>query len=103
MAPGMEVRGERLLRLLAFRRYVGGFLALCLTAGAPLLLCFVLPPLRARTLWLNPWLAGGVWVSVLVALIVWQTIGERRLMKQEARLAPPPEVASPPRARKECE
>lgn len=79
LAPGMEVRGEHLLRVLAFRRHVGGFLGLCLTVLVPLALFVVLPPLRASTPWLNPWVAGGTWVAIVVGLMAWQAAGERRL------------------------
>lgn len=75
----MEVRGEHSLRVVAFRRHVGGFLGLWLTALVPLSLFAVLPPLWARVPWLNLWIAGGVWVAVVVALLVWQGVGEQRL------------------------
>ena len=78
-APGMEVRGEHVLRVIAFRRHVGGFLGLWLTILVPLGLLAVLPPLWERAPWFNPWIAGGVWVAVVVALIAWQAVGEGRL------------------------
>jgi hypothetical protein len=81
-APGMQVLGEHLTRILAFRRRVGGFLSLWITALVPLGLAVVLPPLRAGTMWLNPWIAGGLWVAAGVALIVWQAAGEQRLRQQ---------------------
>jgi fatty acid desaturase len=87
LAPGMEVRGEDFARILALRRRVGNFLALWVTFLIPLSLFVVLPPLQARTPWLSPWLAGGLWVAVVVALLAWQGVSEKRLRDRQQTAA----------------
>jgi fatty acid desaturase len=83
LAPGMEVLGEDFARILALRRRAGNFLALWITLLIPLSLLVVLPPLQARTPWLNPGLAGGLWVAVVVALLAWQGVSEKRLRDRQ--------------------
>ena len=88
LAPGMEVLGEDFARILALRRRVGNFLALWITLLIPLSLVVVLPPLQARAPWLSPWLAWGLWVAVVVALLTWQGVSEKRL-RDGQRSVPP--------------
>jgi uncharacterized membrane protein YhaH (DUF805 family) len=84
----MEVRGEDFARILALRRRVGNFLALWITLLIPLSLVVVLPPLQARAPWLSPWLAWGLWVAVVVALLAWQGVSEKRLRDRQRSVPP---------------
>jgi len=67
---------------------VGNFLALWVTLLIPLSLLVVLPPLQARTPWLSPGLAGGLWVAVVVALLAWQGVSEKRLRDRQRSVPP---------------
>lgn len=79
-APHIPMTGETEIRLWAFKSRLGSIAAFWTMMVAPLVFLALMwrpqgsPVSKETLIW-----AGVVWVVVLVALFVWQAIGERRI------------------------
>ncbi len=79
-APHIQMTGETEIRLWAFKSRLGSIVAFWTIMAAPLVFLALMwrpqgSPVSKETLIS----AGVVWIVVLVALFVWQVIGERRI------------------------
>jgi hypothetical protein len=89
-APRTQMSDETQMRLWAFKSRMGSLAGLWIIVLLPLIfLGMMWRPLNSRISVTGLLSAAVVWVVVLVALFVWQAVGERRIARQ-SRGSPTP-------------